>query len=188
MVKIYSALISDYSQADYTNAYSLLDCALREKIDAKQKTQDILSSLVGYMLFYSAVKELYNRTDVKINFNKHGKPLCELCFFSISHSHGRVVCVISDTPIGVDIQRIKDIKKREKYKFFNEQENFYVNQSETAYKQKYIEVFTKKEAAVKMKGDSIANAGLIDVFSPEFSFTTEFEDDFVLTICTMQDK
>lgn len=37
MIKIYSALITDFTQADYTNAYSLLENALKEKIDAKKK-------------------------------------------------------------------------------------------------------------------------------------------------------
>lgn len=183
MIKIYTANVTDFTQADYTEMYSLLDCALKQKIDFKKKRTDKLLSLAGYILLYNGVKELYGKTDFNITINEHGKPLCDFCYFNISHSVERVVCAFSDVPIGIDIQKIYDIKLRQKYKFFNQKENVYVNQSRDFLSERYIEIFTKKEAAIKMLGLSIANAADIDTFSSEFYFETQKIDDFLITVC-----
>ena len=36
MIKLNSAKIYDFTQADYAKMYSLLDCAIKEKIDKKK--------------------------------------------------------------------------------------------------------------------------------------------------------
>ena len=184
MIKLYNAKITDFTKADYTNMYSLLDCAIKQKIDAKIKTEDKMRSLAGYILLYRGAKELYNKTDINITFNKNGKPICEFCFFNISHSAQRVVCVFSDNPIGVDIQKICEIKPRKEYKLFTHKESSYVNQSKQDLSFKYLEIFTKKEAAIKMQGLAIADAIKIDTFSKEFYFDTKIVDDFIITICS----
>ena len=94
-----------------------------------------------------------------------------------------VVCVVSDLPVGVDLQQIRPINPRSEYKFFNTAESCYVNQDMVVSK-RYIEIFAKKEAAIKMLGLSLANSNEVDVFSQEFIFETTFFDDFILVICT----
>lgn len=183
MIKIYSAQIIDFTQADYTKMYSLLECAIRKKIDAKKCSYDKKCSLVGYFLLYRAAYEIYGKTRLDITFNKHGKPLCDFCHFSISHSEGSVVCVLSNNPIGVDIQKIKVIKQRNKYKLFNKRENDYVNQNGDLVSKRYIEIFTKKEAAIKMLGRSLSEAGMVDTFSDNYCFKTQYDKDFILTVC-----
>lgn len=183
MIKLYKAKITDFTQADYTQWYSLLECAIREKIKSKHNAIIQKQSLLGYMLFYQAIKELYPKKQFEITFNEYGKPLCDFCYFNISHSEEQVVCVVSDAPVGVDIQRVKTITPRAAYKFFNNRENSYVNQNENLISTRYIEIFTKKEAAVKMLGLSLAHAGSIDTFSNEYSFKTQETDGFYLSVC-----
>ncbi len=183
MIKIYSAKITDFTQADYANMYSLLDCAIKAKIDSKKRECDKRHSLAGYILLYRGVYEIYKKTEFDITFNKHGKPLCDFCFFSISHSFGHIACAVSDEPIGVDIQKIIDIKPREKYKFFNKNENHYVNQDDDLVSRRYIEIFSKKEAAIKMLGSSLSCAAEIDTFSDEFNFEVQESEKFMLTVC-----
>ena len=130
MIKVYTALITDFTQADYAKMYSLLDCAIKAKIDSKKSKDEKKRSLAGYILLYKGAEELYKKTKFDITFNEHGKPLCDFCFFNISHSKSHVVCAFCDVPIGVDIQKIYYITPREKYKFFNQKENSYVNQNE----------------------------------------------------------
>ena len=182
MIKLYTAKITDFTKADYTNAYSLLDCAIREKIDAKAKSDDKMRSLAGYILLFKGAEELYYKTDFSISFNSHGKPLCDFCYFSISHSEEYAVCAFSDRPIGVDIQKIRCISRREKYRFFTEKESRYVNQATLGLSQRYTEIFTKKEAALKMCGLALGNAPEIDTFSTAFKFETKIFDNFVLTV------
>ena len=183
MIKLYFAKITDFTQADYTKAYSLLNYATKTKIDVKKSDYQKKQSLAGLLLLYRGAYEIYGKTDFDINFNENGKPLCDFCFFNVSHCDERVVCAFSDEPIGVDIQKISAIKPRQKYKLFNEKENYYVNQDDYSFSERYIEIFTKKESALKMLGGSIANAALIDTFSDEFHFETQYDNGFIFTVC-----
>ncbi len=183
MIRQYEAKITDFTQADYAKQYSLLECAIRDKIDEKKQERNKMQSLAGYILLYRAVKELYKKTKIKITFNKYGKPLCDVCFFNISHSNELVVCAVGDEPLGIDIQQVKTIHQRSRYKFFNDKENDYVNQYENFVSKRYIEIFTKKEAALKMLGLSLSHAAAIDTFSKEFCFETQEKDGFFVTLC-----
>ena len=183
MIKIYNAQITDFTQADYTKAYSLLDCALKEKICAKKCVQDKMCSIAGYILLWRGALEIYGKTDFNINFNKNGKPLVDFCYFNISHSEDRVVCAFSDRPVGIVIQKIKPIIKRKKYKFFTDFESAYVNADEKLVAQRYTEIFTKKESALKMLGFSLADCGKIDTFSKKLGFEIQTKDDFITTVC-----
>lgn len=184
MIKLYKAQITDFTEADYANMYSLLDCALKQKVDLKKCETDKKQTLAGYFLLRQGAKELYGKTDFKILFNQYGKPFCDFCYFNISHSKQWVVCVFSDKPIGVDIQKFHRIKPREKYRFFNRNENIYVNQTANFLNERYIEIFTKKEAALKMLGLPIFNAAKIDTFSDEFCFNVKKCDEYIYTVCT----
>lgn len=184
MIRLYEAKITDFTQADYTTQYSLLECAIREKIDAKQDQNSKLQSLAGYVLLYRALNDLYPGKRAKITFNQHGKPMCDLCYFSISHCQERVVCVVSDKLVGVDIQKIEAISQRKNYKLFNTKECDYVNQIHKFVSQRYIEVFTKKEAAIKMLGLTLSYGADVDTFSDKFYFDATQKDDFFLCICT----
>ena len=183
MIKTYSAKISDFTQADYTHQYSLLDCALKQKIDTKKQPHNKMCSLCGYMLFYRGARELYGKLSPTISFNENGKPLCDFCHFSISHSEDRVVCVLSDEAVGIDIQKIKKIKTRKAYLLFNDAENGYVNSGGKASEQRYTEIFTKKESAIKMLGLTLASGATIDTFSNNFKFQTQISDGFITTLC-----
>ncbi len=188
MISKFEAKIIDFSQADYTKQYSLLECAIREKIDKKQNPKSKKQSLAGYILLYRALAKLYPEEQIKITYNEHGKPLCDFCFFNISHSDDRVICVVSDQPVGVDIQKFKKVKPKEKYKFFNDKECDYVNQNEDLICERFIEIFTKKEAAIKMLGLSMSYASRIDTFSTEFCFEIIRKDDFLSCVCLESKK
>ncbi len=183
MINIYISELSNYTQADYTKQYGLLDAVLKGKIDKLSTTKQKMQSLCGYMLLYRAVFELYRKTNIKLNFNKNGKPFCDFCCFNISHSDDAVACAVSERNVGIDIQKIKSVKPREKYKFFTHQENEYVNYDKDLLNERYIEIFTKKEAAVKFLGEKISYAANIDTFSHRFAFKTEKFDDYYLTVC-----
>lgn len=186
MISIYFSNLSNYTQADYTEEYGLLDCVLKAKIDKFATSKRKKQSLCGYMLLRRAVFDLYGKTDIKLSFNKNGKPYCDFCFFNISHSEDAVVCAVSDRNVGVDIQKITNVKPREKYKFFTKQENEYVNFDKDLLNERYIEIFTKKEAAVKYLGEKISYAENIDTFSGKFAFKTEKVRDYLLTVCAKE--
>ena len=71
---------------------------------------------------------------------------------------------------------------------FNEKENIYVNCEQSNISKKFIEVFAKKEAAIKMLGWSMSQAALIDTFSDKFLFKVLENDSFFIVICSENKK
>jgi 4'-phosphopantetheinyl transferase len=73
--------------------------------------------ITSYLLLKCAL-DIHRIKKVKIKLNKFGKPMLENqeIHFNISHSGGYVVCAVSDSPIGVDIEQtnpnIKSISSR----------------------------------------------------------------------------
>ncbi len=185
MIKLYKININEIPRADYTAAYNLLTSDLKQKIDSKLNIDDKKRSLAGYILLFRGARELYGKTDFEISFNENGKPLCDFCCFNISHSGEWAVCAFSDTSVGVDIQQIRDVKRRESYRFFTTREAEYVNLDTALLPQRFTEIFTKKEAAVKMLGGSLAAFGEgIDTLSAKYNFETQIHKKFIITVCS----
>lgn len=147
-------------------------------------------------------------TPEKITVINEGKPVLKdfpLCF-STSHSGGAVafavggsfssppslkdsfLYVISDdaTEIGVDIESFsREINFRSVMKdIFSPSEISYVGES----KEKFIEIFTRKESLCKLTGNGLRDLMNFDTFNlPENIFTTTFridneEDGFCISI------
>lgn len=66
-------------------------------------------------------------------------------FFNLSHSHGVVMLGISHTPIGVDIEKIRDID----YKNFD-----FINAADA---EEFFEKWTERESYLKFTGEGLKN-------------------------------
>lgn len=90
----------------------------------------------------------------EISYLENGKPIIknpEGYFISISHSFGISALVISDVPIGIDIEKIRDFDfSRMKKGFLSEKEE---NDAKTL--RDFFDIWTKKEAEAKISGDGI---------------------------------
>ena len=101
--------------------------------------------------------------------DKHGKPYFEKkpeIHFSLSHTGGMVMCVISDRPVGCDVEVVNRYKVdydihtyaeerlRLAGRFFTEAEYEYLktSKSDTEIPQKFTEIWTKKESYIKFLG------------------------------------
>ena len=137
-------------------------------------------SLREYML--SSLFEEYSADDIEIT--SHGKPILKSGYagFSVSHSCGAVCCAVNtgnidcrekadtdwiilesgdDVDIGVDIEPVfRDVKwEKLAQRFFTKQEKAYALD-----KQRFIEIFTKKESLCKLSGNGIADMKNADTF------------------------
>lgn len=95
----------------------------------------------------------YSLEDIKkIKFEKliSGKWICDKCKFSLSHSNGVLVCVLSNEDVGVDIETYQKVKDNLALRICNNEE--YLEYEKTKYKNKYLIMkWTEKEACFKMK-------------------------------------
>ena len=153
------------------------------------RPDDRKRTLAGRYLLKKMIKELYGREEFSLEFNENGKPYLDFCFFSISHSGDFAVCAVSDCPVGVDIERMKSFKQRERYMLFTQSESEYVNKSDSP--NRFYTLWTRKEAYVKAKGGVIADAAKTELVTPDFklkaqydgfSFKTEIADGYILSV------
>ena len=84
------------------------------------------------------------------HLNDFGKPICDDKYFNISHSHGFVVFVVDDVPVGIDIETIRPVKPSLNDYVTNDEEKQYIDDEES-----FFEIWTNKEALVKADGCGI---------------------------------
>lgn len=179
--------IGDISEREYSKTAEFFpETAERIK---NYRPNDKKLTLAGRLLLKEMMKEIYGREEFTVGFNENGKPILDFCHFSISHSGDIVICAVSDFPVGADIERIKDFKKREKYMLFTPLENEYVNESDS--ENRFFTLWTRKEALIKAKGGIIVDAAKAELVTPEFKlndnydgfgFKTERSEGYVLSV------
>lgn len=112
---------------------------------------------MGRELLRDILREHLGIEDYTISIGEHGKPYLEGLpyHFSISHSRGIVICVVSDKPIGVDIERLRDIPSGRvralSERFFTKDEQEYLAKKEFGSRD-FLFIWTRKEARSKFEG------------------------------------
>jgi len=94
-----------------------------------------------------------------IGKNKYGKPFLANfpnVHYNISHTKGLVVCAISDSCVGIDVERIKPFNKRIVERFFSKNEREYIFASKENQDERFAEIWTKKESYIKWIGKGMA--------------------------------
>lgn len=115
-----------------------------------------------------------------------GKPyLPESRFeFSLSHTESLAAAAVSDCPVGVDVELIRKIDERLCQRFFSKQEQEYVFSESSDRQNRFFEIWTRKEAAVKRSGEGITHdIAAIYTGKDEKSLHTFTVEDYVLSVC-----
>jgi len=190
---IYCCKITDNS--DVIECAFLLCSAERQKKAARLKNNNakVLSVAAGLLLRYFLLKE---GTDAEaVRYLESGKPYLEndKLHFSLSHSGEYAACVTSQNPIGIDIQKIVDIKESTVARFCTAGEIEHLKNSRDP-KTDAVRFWTLKESYLKASGCSTQQA-----FDTEFSicggkvakapdgYTFELFNDvegYVLAVCS----
>ena len=180
--------IRNIPDEEYRTAAALQPYELKKRLE-NCKDDDIKRTLAGRILLFKMIKRLYGRDSFEIKYNPNGKPLCDFCFFSISHSGDFAAVAVSDDPIGVDIQIPGGFKKREKYMLFSPEECGFVNAADS--ENRFFTLWTMKEAYIKAEGGVLSDAaglslvggGLLEAKLSGYHFETEKTDSYYLTVC-----
>ncbi len=143
------------------------DKALEEHIGAYRNPKVRRASLSAWKLLYRILVE--NGLPVGgIAFENGGKPYFKgnPVYFSIAHSYGVCAAVVSDQPVGVDVERIRDS--------YNPQmvERSLSGREKEHYDGDFTHIWCRKEAVAKMTGCGIVGypAG---VDTTEYAFWEE---------------
>lgn len=162
----------------------------RERISCNKSERKKTLLLLSEMLVrkelakYSELSE----KDIIFGYGPHGKPYAKNAgelHFSVSHSEGCIVFVLNDMPVGVDAQRISDMRPRTAERFFTRNENALICGSERP-ERDFFRIWTSKEAYVKMLGVGLSKPlASFDVLSEELKgyFRSVERSGTMITVC-----
>ena len=144
--------------------------------------------VLAYQLLKRGLAEVYGiRENPVFEYNEHGKPMIvghPEIFFNLSHCKEAAICVVSDQPVGVDVESVRSFNESLVRYTMNEAE---VKEIESAEDQAvaFIRLWTKKESALKLIGTGISNE-LKQVLQQEnlqFQTFVDTQRRFVYSIC-----
>ena len=146
----------EISEIEMSKVLILLSNEQREYIINKPSAKR-RQSLAARVLLYKLLNKHHPDVNLcNLRFNENGKPYItdnENIYISITHSHDMVGCAVSEKPIGIDVEKKRDVAVKT------------INRVCTVCEQKYLEkqpmdffkFWTAKEALYKAVNDSFSN-------------------------------
>ncbi|MBQ6627132.1 MAG: 4'-phosphopantetheinyl transferase superfamily protein [Ruminococcus sp.] len=183
--------IEEYGADDFERAYENLSASRKARVDRYKREDDRKRSLLGEILLKNLLNDHFN-CDAVLETADNGRPFLKdssLCV-SIAHSDGLVVAVVHDAPVGIDVEKVKEVSlsliervcvENEKRfvcgdKSFNKGEKI----TNTQVLKRFFTVWTGKEAYFKKIGTGITDLKSVDIFT--LNREVHFMDDYVIQI------
>jgi 4'-phosphopantetheinyl transferase len=120
-------------------------------------------------------------------YNEHGAPYLEDGpYFSISHCKQGIAVVVSDQPVGIDIEGMRKVDDGLVRKTMNTQEQAQIAAAANS-EQEFIRLWTRKEAYVKMLGTGIISDMhqiLQDTEALQWHEIVDIDKGYICTIVT----
>ena len=146
--------------------------------------------VLAYQLLKQGLREEYGITENPIfEYNEHGKPSIvghPEIFFNLSHCKEAAVCVVSDQPIGVDVESIREYKENLVRYTMNDEEISQISSAENP-AVAFIRLWTMKEATMKLIGTGISNDMKTVIDNHLYQYTTIDKQGYLYTRCTYRD-
>lgn len=175
------AFTDDFDEQQYTLIYNSLSATRKAHIDRMKCDQDRKNSLLASWL----VDKLLNECGIKnatLENDSNGRPFLKEnnLFISISHSEKAVVCVISETPVGIDIEKQKPVKSSLIDYVCTTEEKAYINEDDALSQRRFFEIWTAKEAYFKKNGGGLKNMLSVNILPIDRQIYTV--KDYIITI------
>ena len=140
----------------------------RERVLKMRFEDDKKRSLAANLAARRAAADFFgtDEDEIKITCDSSGKPLCDGCYISLSHSGDYAVCAINNLPIGVDIEKKRDVNP----KLINK---ICVNVAEKEYAadtQSLLTLWSVKEACFKALSPKVSTVSDISLEITESGF------------------
>lgn len=160
MINVYymhhSGLVDERWVNQYLNQQDIVQYKL---IKSKKRANQFM---LGRLMVYYALCSLFDLSIKQICIKKssYGKPFLkdyDDFYFNISHSGDHIVCVVSDSAVGIDIELLGKECDSGVMKFLAEEEQQYLKTIPERDKCKtFFDIWTKKESYVKMVGRGLS--------------------------------
>lgn len=142
--------------------------------------------VLAYQLLKEVLQKEYGISENPVfEYNEHGKPLIighPEIFFNLSHCKEAAICVVSDQPVGVDVESIREYKDSLAEYTMNEDELHQIKNS-THPAATFIRLWTMKEATTKLIGTGISNDMKTVIDTLKYKYTTVERQKYIYTIC-----
>jgi 4'-phosphopantetheinyl transferase len=96
--------------------------------------------------------------DILFAETEFGKPFLigyPYLYFNISHTRNALAVAFANCPVGVDIERIREVDMEIAHRFFTQSEFAYISQTNDP-DSAFYEIWTKKEAYIKWVGKGLS--------------------------------
>lgn len=189
MLKLFYCDVTNMSESEFCALYYRSDEKRKAKVDRLRKRPGKkLSVAAGELVRNAIAKELnMDAKDLRFRTSKSGKPYAENAKiqFSISHSGDIAVCALSDKPVGIDIEQIREVNVNVARRLFTPDEQIYVFEKWTQVRERFFEVWTRKEAYVKMLGKGISHFPQFSVMGNK-SIQTHIREKYIVSVAVKE--
>lgn len=188
MIRILCADISGLEAEAYEKLYNQATRERQARADRYRRREDALrcvtaDALLRFVLgggVYTVEKTQEGKPHIS------GKPDFH---FNLSHSGRWVVIAWGDSPVGVDVEKIRedtDIRMIAS-RFFTPEEQQYLRQTPEESRRRFFEIWTRKESCVKYWGTGLKRAlNSFSVLQPEKAlrfYTETLPGGYLLSLC-----
>ena len=184
-------LNDDIAHFNFEASLPLLSDQRREQALKFKYEQGRKTCAMAYLLLCKALRQEYGITELPVfEYGEHGKPFIvghPDIHFNFSHCREAVICVVSNRPVGVDVESIREYRDSLVRYTMNDQE---VQQIERAERPdvEFIRLWTMKEAVLKLSGRGIVDDlkhVLTDTKTSELTTVVDPEVRYVYSICRL---
>lgn len=188
----------------YKSCFNLMTPVRQQKILRLKNTEHQKLSVLGEWLAKTLISEVCGISISELVFetDAKGKPYCTNApniYFNISHSSDTAVAVVSDNPIGIDIEKIRPVSLKLTRRVCTDNELLYVfghkpDISDYSVEfphpvyERFLEIWTAKEAYFKCIGTGITNLKSIDTLTDGLKKEVIKKDGFIIHIVNIKDR
>jgi 4'-phosphopantetheinyl transferase len=157
--------------------------ALRFKYELGQRT-----CAAAYLLLCEGLRKEYGIEEKPVfEYGEHGKPFIvghPEIHFNLSHCREAVICMLSDRPVGVDVESVREYKDSLVRYTMNKDEVEQILQAKRP-DIEFIRFWTMKEAVLKLSGEGISNdlKGVLNSLSSKLTTVVSPDERYVYSIC-----
>lgn len=153
-------LNDDMANFDWQAALPLLSDQRRELCLKFKHEQGRKTCAAAYLLLCEGLREEYGISEKPVfEYGEHGKPSIvghPEIFFNMSHCREAAICVLSNKPVGVDIESIRPYNESLARYTMSDEEMALIESAERR-DVEFIRLWTLKEAVLKCSGEGIRN-------------------------------